>query len=149
MSGITPKDHLDYAWKHFALIADQRVKTFNFYIIVVLAAFGATLGAIKPSTPRHLYCLIGVGHIFIVAVFGMIEARGRMILDIAKRALREIEGSADYGEAYRPMTEDDRSRSKGPGGLITYGNAFLLTFLGHFLFGFLIAAWPGLFVVRP
>ena len=30
MSGITPKDHLDYAWKHFALIADQRVKTFNF-----------------------------------------------------------------------------------------------------------------------
>lgn len=39
---ISSADRLDYAWKHFALIADQRMKTFNFYLIVDLT------GAVSP-----------------------------------------------------------------------------------------------------
>ena len=49
VSSFTDKDRFDYYWKHFALIADQRVKTFNLYIIVV----GATLVATVIAEAQH------------------------------------------------------------------------------------------------
>jgi hypothetical protein len=146
-STITDKDRLDYYWKHFALIADQRVKTFNFYIIVLLAAFGATVSAFKPPLHRYLYCLIGTGHMFIAIVFGMIEFRGKAILEISREALRQIESSPAFGTGFKPMTTEHESKATGIRHYVTYGNAFTLIFAGHFLFGFLVAAWPGIFVV--
>jgi hypothetical protein len=140
---ISDKDRLDYYWKHFALIADQRVKTFNFYIIVLLASFGATVGAFKQELPRYLYCLIGTGHIVVVVVFWMIEHRGRVILKIARDALCEIEVAA-LGSGFKPMTTERQDGWK----LVTYGHAFILIFAVHLIFGILVATVPERFVVQ-
>lgn len=148
MRRLTEKDRFDYAWNHFALIADQRVKTFNFYIVVLLAAFGATLSVLKPSTPRHLFILIGLGHILIVVIFAMIESRGRAILAIAKQALRDVENSAFYGDGYKPMTMESSTGRGRWGKRVTYGNAFALTFVAHLLFGLTLALWPSLYHVE-
>lgn len=145
-TNFTDKDRFDYYWKHFALIADQRVKTFNFYIIVILATLAGTIQTLKPSTPRLTLLLIGCGHILCVFVFGMIEWRGRAIVRIAKAALRDFEASPAFGDGYKPMTQDGRGEGKGPYGLITYGNAFQLVFWVHLIFGAVIAIYPSLIV---
>jgi hypothetical protein len=146
---LSDKDRLDYYWKHFALIADQRVKTFNLYVVVLAATLVATIGAIRPSTPRLTLLLIGCGHMFCVFIFGMIEWRGRAIVRIGKEALRDFEASSAFGSGYKPMTKDGLGEGKGPYGLITYGNAFQLVFWVHLIFGAVIALCPSLIVPAP
>jgi len=40
---------MDYAMKHFLFIADQRIKTFNFYVILLAASGGATIQLAWPA----------------------------------------------------------------------------------------------------
>jgi hypothetical protein len=63
MSSFTDKERFDYYWKHFSLIADQRVKTFNFYVIVVGFTLVATIQALNPSAPLKTIRLLDCGHI--------------------------------------------------------------------------------------
>jgi len=146
MSQISDKDRLDYAWKHFALIADQRVKTFNFYIIVLLAAFSATIGVLKSGViPRHTFCLIGCAHIFIAGVFALIDLRGCRLLKVAADGLKEIERSEAFDGRAKLMLEDDRANKRGMRRLVSYRVAFGITFLAQAAFGLFLAWRPDLF----
>jgi len=148
MSTITEKERLDYAWKHFALIADQRVKTFNFYIILLLAAFSATISVMKIGTPRHIFCLIGCGHMFIAGIFALIDFRGCRMLAIATDALKEIESSPAFEGVSKLMMEDKKRNKHGFMYGVSYRAAFGLTFFAQALFGLTLASWPSLFVAR-
>jgi hypothetical protein len=148
MTSITEKERLDYAWKHFALIADQRVKTFNFYVIVLLAAFSATISAMKTGTPRPIFFFIGCGHIFIAGIFALIDVRGCRMLAIATDALKEIESSSAFEGVAKLMVEDTKRNKHGLMYGISYRVAFGLTFFAQALFGLLIAWCPSFFVAR-
>ena len=139
---ITDKERLDYAWKNFSLIADQRIKTFNFYIIVLIAAFSATISALDKDLSRHLYCVIGLAHMYIAALFFVIDVRGVRILRICRSALDEIEESQAFRGHRKLSLTDKRKNRKGAGSLISYRSAFWATFAFQFAFGVVVAAKP-------
>jgi hypothetical protein len=43
------KELRDYAWKYFALHADQRLRTFNFYLLIVAVVVGGLLAYLKDA----------------------------------------------------------------------------------------------------
>jgi len=110
---ITDRERLDYAWKHFALIADQRMKAFNFYLLVLLASFGGTIGLIQKSLPRHDFCLIGFVHISVAIIFWSIDSRSYRMLQIAIDALTEIEESPAFEGKCKLMLEDRKRNKRG------------------------------------
>jgi len=110
---ITDRERLDYAWKHFALIADQRMKAFNFYLLVLLASFGGTIGLIQKSLPRHDFCLIGFVHISVAIIFWSIDSRSCRMLQIAIDALTEIEESPAFEGKCKLMLEDRKRNKRG------------------------------------
>lgn len=144
-SSITDKERLDYAWKHFALIADQRMKTFNFYVIILAGTFTGTVAALmRDGIHRRTFCLIGTAHLLISVIFALIDIRSCRILRISADALAAIERSPAF--AGQPLLiEEDRIRNKkGVRHFISYRWAFLLAFAAQFVFGVLLAWTPRL-----
>ncbi|WP_395746629.1 hypothetical protein [Prosthecobacter sp.] len=143
---ITDKERFDYAWKHFALIADQRIKTFNFYIIVLLAAFGGTISnLVRSDLPRHDFCLIGFAHICAAVIFWAIDSRSCRMLQVAVDALTEIESSPAFEGKIKLMLEDRKRNKHGLWHLLSYRVAFKATFVLQLIFGFALALNPSAF----
>lgn len=140
---LSPKDRFDYAMKHFCMVADQRVKTFNFYVIASAAAATASVAvATRPDIPRVTFCVIGTAHIFIAFVFWLIDFRGCSILSISSDALADLEKTYIDGISERQINEDRRQNKQGFRKLISYRTCFFLIFLVHALFGALFAWHP-------
>ena len=147
---ITDKERFDYAWKHFALIADQRIKTFNFYIIVLLASFGGTISSlIRNDLPRHDFYLIGFAHICAAVIFWAIDSRSCRMLQVAVDALTEIESSPAFEGKCKLMLEDQKRNKHGLWHLLSYRVAFKATFVLQLIFGFALALNPSAFLSDP
>lgn len=146
-SSITDKERLDYAWKHFALVADQRIKTFNFYIIILAAAVSGTISAMSPkvSLSPEQFRLMGVAHMLIALVFFLIDLRGCRILAIVSDALAEIEESPAFRDCKKLILEDRFRNKQGTWQFISYRWSFGITFAAQFLFGFLLLCDPFVF----
>lgn len=138
MDALTEKDRLDYAWKYFALIADQRIKTFNFYIIVLIASFGGTLSAISQSFSAQIWILLGVAHMIVALIFWLIDVRSCKMLDISSNALVEIEESDSFKGKRTLLLEDRKMHKIGCSKLLSYRYIFLATFCIQGAFGLLI-----------
>jgi hypothetical protein len=75
---ITDKERLDYAWKHFALAADQRTKNFNFYLIVLIASLTLTVPLLNDASMRTRdFLSIGALHIVVSL------SSGQSIIEVA------------------------------------------------------------------
>jgi len=81
MENLTKKDHFEYAWKHFTVIADQRLKTFNFYIIMVAAGIAATLSAFEKQRAMAVFLACGLLHVVCSIVFFLIDERSRRLVN--------------------------------------------------------------------
>jgi hypothetical protein len=89
----------DYAWKHFAYHADQRMKCFNFFIILSLAIAGGA-GAIltKGSSEYFLFYPLGLLLIVLSELFRRLDRRNQQLVEIARAALGKVEDcEALYG----------------------------------------------------
>ncbi len=80
----------DYAWKYFNLHAEQRLKTFHFYIIIITLLFGAifTLAKIKLNS----YILPMGGLItFFSFIFWKLDERNKELIHNAESCLKKLE----------------------------------------------------------
>lgn len=145
MSDLSIKDKMDYAMKHFSFIADQRVKTFNFYIIILAASTGATITASQRINQPAAFVATGVFHVFFAFIFWMIDKRSRRLLLIAKDGLRTIEESESWPSDCRLAVRDHQELAGFKNWFFSFTMAFRITFLGQFLFGLLVI-YCGLFV---
>lgn len=142
-SEIGSKERFDYAWKHFALIADQRVKTFHFYVIVLAGSFAWTLPLLNDATMRTQdFFGLGVIHAVIAYSFFMIDRRGCELLDIATRALVEFESSSAFAGKRTLLLEDHKRNLESNGKRPTYRMAFTLLFRMHLYCGIVLALVP-------
>lgn len=133
---ITAKDRLDYAWKHFALIADQRLKTFNFYIIILGVAITGTVTVITKENPNFLlFGLLGLSHIVVGSVFWIIDCRGIRMLDIARNALVEIENSTNFDGHLKLVVVDNHQNISIWNKIFSYRGAFRTVFTSQILLG--------------
>ncbi len=146
---LSPKDKFDYTMKHFTMVADQRVKTFHFYVIVSAAAATVSLTvAWREDISRVALCLIGTAHVIIALVFWLIDVHGYRILGICAEALADLERSYIDGISERLVTEDRRKNRRGFLGFFSYRNCFAALFLTHAAFGALFAWHPDWLITK-
>ena len=89
------KDQLDYAMKHFSFIADQRMKAFNFYIILFAASIAATMSAMDRLPKKTGFVTCGIIHILVAGVFFIMDQRSRRLVKLSLKAVRRIEAAND------------------------------------------------------
>ena len=122
---------LDYAWKHFSNISEQRIKTFNFYVILLAASIGATLTIFEKLGQPDLLIVFGVANILIALIFFLIDQRSRRLVQIPKDVLAKIEIS----KGWKLFTRDDEEMTLFWNRIASYTVAFRITFLGQAAFG--------------
>jgi hypothetical protein len=102
---------LDYAMKHFTFIADQRMRTFNFYLIVAATTTGATI-QMRDRLSSGQSIILGIAHLVIAIVFAMIEHRNLRLLLLCRSALTVVERSTGWPTYVQLSRVDGKHRSK-------------------------------------
>ncbi len=101
----------DYAWKYFQFHADQRMKTFHFFLLIsggVIAGFVS-----KAGDQKGVAAALGFLLSFMCLVFGKLEKRNRELVKNGEAALKHLddfEGLKDKGNEPNPLrlfTRDD------------------------------------------
>ncbi len=84
-------DGRDLVWDHFKFNADQRLKGFNFFVLLSIFADGGVFAALGNSNldPR-LLVLLGSLIVLLAFVFWLIDTRSRQLLNLTIPALKEI-----------------------------------------------------------
>jgi len=142
------KETLDYLTKVFLYIGEQRLKTFNYYAIILAATVGMTGIAVKEGL--QALCVVAGGmHVVIAFVFFMIDTRNRVLLGRARKALCACEKEAFPNGKYHIISNDQADKSMKPLWLMraSYTTAFHALYTAQVLFGIGIIVWT--FKVSP
>ena len=145
---VSMKETLDYLTKVFLYIGDQRLKTFNYYAIILAATVGMTGIAVKEGL--QALCVVAGGmHVIIAFVFFMIDKRNRGLLGKARKALCACEKKAFPDLDYRLISNDEANKSMKSLWLMraSYTIAFDTLYTAQVLFGIGIIVWT--FKVSP
>jgi hypothetical protein len=110
----------DYAWNYFALHAEQRLKTFHFFIILVTAIVGGFLLILRYGHTHKWIALLGFFLAFLSFVFWKLDVRTRALVKNAEEALKvldaghELPDSGGAPHALRLFDRDDYFTSRAP-----------------------------------
>ena len=97
-----------YAWNYFSYHAEQRLKSFNFYVILVTAILAGLLTAATRVTAKELWLLspLGILITLLSLMFGLLDRRNKELITNGEAALRfldENEGLIDTNGRPHPM----------------------------------------------
>ena len=84
-------NHEDLIWDHFKFNADQRLKAFNFFLLLSIFANGGVITAIDKKMNPFLFVIIGVFLILLSILFWITDRRSKGLLWLSVDALLEIE----------------------------------------------------------
>lgn len=143
MENWTHKDIFEIAWKHFEVIAEQRLKTFNFYVILLAASVGAALAALEHNAGPYIIFICGLFSIDAGAIFLVVEIRSRRLLEVPKSVLTTLKIGDHWPEELRLFSVDNLRQSGLTRKGVSYSAAFRLTMIAHIVFGvmLLLMAW--------
>ena len=89
----------DHAWKYFSLHADQRLKTFNFYLILCTVIAGGILAIMKDVKDPRIVIPISLLLPFLSFVFWKLDTRNRQLIDHGQNALMFFEDDPSLNAA--------------------------------------------------
>ncbi len=135
---VDPKEQFQYAWKHFDFLADQRMRTFNFYAILLAASVGGTLTVFEKMNKPIVIICCGLWHIGIAVCFLILDTRARRMIEIPKNALRWFEERSGWNAPKLVLADDAAMRAQGHR-FISYTFAIRSTCLAQILFGLVVA----------
>ncbi len=82
----------DYAWKYFQFHADQRLKTFNFFVLFATVLIGGGLTLLKDETIPRAGIAVGFFLLaFFAFVFWKLDQRNKDLIRHGEAALKHIE----------------------------------------------------------
>jgi lipoprotein signal peptidase len=138
----TEQEERMYLWEHFKFNADQRIKTFNLFVIFSVFANGGAFAAFEKSYPVALKVVIGLFIFLLALVFMLIDRRSKSLTDLAVPGLKIFEAGMANNES-RLFTND----AAKPATIVRYTTAFTLLFSAQMVFGIMVvglALWlPG------
>lgn len=112
-----------YAWSYFAYHADQRMKTFHFYLLLVtaiVAGFLAALSRIDDSNLPYL-SILGLLLFFVSLMFALLDRRNRELVRNGEAALKHLDAleglpsDSDVPHILQIIDHDDYTTSRKRG----------------------------------
>lgn len=85
------KDYRDYAWKYFSLHADQRLKTFHFFVILATFTIGGILAITKDLSNIGYASPLAYLLSFLSFVFWKLDLRNKELVKYGEDALKALE----------------------------------------------------------
>lgn len=119
-----------FVWEHFKFSADQRLKAFNFSLILAMFADGGAITAIEKAFNPALLILLGIAIALLAIVFGLFEVRSQRLVNLSLPALKAME--REYPPEYCLFTNDENAQR---GKVARYTNAIGLLIGVQFVFG--------------
>lgn len=140
MDNFSHKDIFDVAWKHFDVIADQRMRAFNFYVLLLAASIGAALTALERNAGSYALIICGLFCIGAGGVFLMVEVRTRRLLQIPKDVMVALEIGDHWPPNLRLFSVDNLRQGSFFNWFISYSVAFRTAMIAHMVFGAVVVA---------
>ncbi len=81
----------EYLWKYFSMHADQRLKTFNFYLLISALLFGAYGTLFKNASGSIIICFFPSLITFTSFVFWKLDQRTKSMIKYSENALKLID----------------------------------------------------------
>jgi len=128
-------DGRDLVWDHFKFNAEQRLRGFNFFVLLSIFADGGVFTALEKGLNPKLLLLLGVFIVVLAFVFWLVDARSRQLLNLTIPALKEIESS--FPETHRLFALDATLQGK----YVRYTFAIRVLLVAQLLFGLGIALY--------
>jgi hypothetical protein len=101
------KLQFDYAWKWFSYHADQRVKMFNF-MLIMLGVFATAIGtAIANDLHPHFTAILCFVSAALVSIFSLLDRRNQDLVWLGEEALIRLERDKLFGENERVLDRND------------------------------------------
>ena len=122
----------NFLWEHFKLHADQRIKAFNFFVILSIFADGGVFTAIAKSFPPYLLIVLGFFIIVLSGIFWILDIRSHNLVKLSYKGLKKYESSLAIES--RLFTLDSRRKK----GIFSYTKAFALLFSLQTAFGLFV-----------
>ncbi|TYT24844.1 hypothetical protein FZO89_00295 [Luteimonas viscosa] len=132
-------DSASFVWDHFKLNAEQRLKSFNFFLLLSIFANGGVFTAIQNRVASPVLGLLGLFVALLALVFWLADARSRQLIQLTIPALKEIEST--FPESHRLFAIDAARQGK----LVRYTFAFRILMAAQFLFGIGVALYGFLY----
>lgn len=89
----------DYTWGYFSLHADQRLKTFNFFVVLCVALTAGILAIVREAKDPAVASPLAFLMTFLSFVFWKLDQRCRQLIQHAETALKFIEDKAYLPES--------------------------------------------------
>jgi hypothetical protein len=144
-NSVTIKDIRDHAWDYFELHADQRLKTFHFYIVLETGLVAAMLVAARAGNANGwVYAVIGCFMGLLSFVFWKLDQRTKGMVKISEEVLKEFEQQAmlelknEAFSKYAPFSNDPQNRGligKSLFGTLSYSKCFAIVFIAFAILG--------------
>ena len=84
-------DEETLVWDHFKLNAEQRLKSFNFFLIISVFVNGAVLNAINQGVRPFVLLILGIFLCVLSVVFWLADNRSKHLLRLSVDAILEME----------------------------------------------------------
>jgi len=122
-------NEFQYLCDHYRFNAEQRLKGFNFFVVLTMFAEGGIFTAVEQGFHPLILALLGGFVVILSTVFWLVDARSRQLLSLAVPGLKQLE--RELPESCRLFCRDGDQR----GVFARYTFAFRALLIGQFLFG--------------
>lgn len=127
-----------YLCEHYRFNAEQRLKAFNFFVVLSMFVDGGVFTAVEKNFHPLIVMLLGGFVVIVSAVFWVMDLRSRQLLSLAVPGLRAME--QQLPEQARVFTRDLNSHSR----FIRYTFAIRALIIGQLICGTAVVVY-GLF----
>lgn len=109
----------EYAWKYFSMHADQRFKTFGFYVTLATVITGLLVARLKETTDWRGLSILAFLLTFMTLVFWRFELRNKQLVRNGEAALRyldsllRVENEGGVPHVLRIVARDDYLSGQG------------------------------------
>ncbi|WP_226665314.1 hypothetical protein [Microbulbifer aggregans] len=122
-------DERQYLCEHYRFNAEQRLKGFNFFVVLSMFADGGVFTAVEKGFHPLILVLVGGFIVIVSAVFWIVDARSRQLLSLSVPGLKALE--QQLSAESRLFIRDSQSHGR----IVRYTFAIRALILGQFLFG--------------
>jgi len=140
----------EFHWNYFSLHTDQRLKTFNFYLVVSAILIGAFVNILDGDKDLKLACILPYLLSLISFIFWKLDVRTKYMIKNSEEAIKEIDDKLITNDEETPSVlnifryDDFISKSRKKGffkGYFSYSKSFNIIFSLFGIIGFVIGSF--------